>query len=85
MEEEIRKITINFESKNMFDLIGAELHAKGVTSKEFYDAMKSANLLSTPFGNNVMNAIENSEGKTDKLTLKVALDLVEELTQIIKK
>lgn len=84
MEKEIQKIAMKLQTTNVFYLVGATLHAKGITSKEFYDAMKKADTLSSPFGNNVLNAIQNSERKTDELTLKVALELVEELSQIIK-
>lgn len=84
MGKDIRQIATKLQTTNVFDLVGATLHAKGITSKEFYDAMKKADTLSSPFGNNVLNAIQNSERKADELTLKVALELVEELSQIIK-
>jgi hypothetical protein len=83
-QKELLNLIGKTQSTDLMNVIGNTLHANGVTSIEFYDFMKKHGHLTTLFGNNVLNAIQNNERKSNELTLKTVDSVISELTTFIK-
>lgn len=83
-QKELLNLITKTQSTDLMGVIGNTLHANGVTSREFYDFMKQHGHLTSLFGNNVFNSIQNNERKASELTLKTVDSIISELTNFIK-